>query len=133
MKTELQKQLEQAELEKLRIIDRVKDLKAQIAEANKEPSIFKLMPIDSVWCGWKVNSHAKSFDKNPVELIGLAISFICWPSIESLHKLIAEQRKLDAMKRAADAALDYSKNDNVSSEFYDECKDYKQIVEKEDK
>ena len=34
MKTELQKQLEQAELEKLRAIDRVKEIKAQIEEGE---------------------------------------------------------------------------------------------------
>jgi hypothetical protein len=54
MKTELQKQLQEAELEKLRAIDKVKELKARIKEGEPELSIYQLMPIGSVWLGCEV-------------------------------------------------------------------------------
>jgi hypothetical protein len=109
MKTELLKQLEQAELEKIRAIDRVKELKAQIAEAEKEPSIFELMPVGSVWCAF-------------------------WPKIEGLKKLITEQQKLDAMKRFAQAASFHCKNHAFNDEtLYDAYVEYNLVVEKEEK
>jgi hypothetical protein len=137
MKTELLKQLEQAELEKLRIIDRVKELKAQIEEANKEPSIFELMPIGSVWCGWEVVRHDRDRIIGKNRHIGLkhhVIDFTRVPSAESLHKLIAEQRKLDAMKRFAQAALFHCKNHAFNDEtLYDAYVEYNLVIEKEDK
>ena len=132
MKTELQKQLEQAELEKIRAIDRVKEIKAQIEEAEKGPSIFELMPIGSIWCGFEVVNYDEKTPANPIGLLGLGFSIFCWPSIESLHKLIAEQRKLDAMKKAANAALGY-----IDSHAFEHkhlmaaCRDYRNIIEKE--
>jgi hypothetical protein len=136
MKTELLKQLEQAELEKIRAIDRVKELKAQIAEAEKEPSIFELMPVGSVWCGWEVVVVLRNEKEpaHPIGLLGLGLSFACWPTIESLHKLIAEQRKLDAMKRFAQAASFHCKNHVYNDEkLYDAYVEYNLVIEKEDK
>ena len=137
MKTELLKQLEQAEIEKIRAIDRVKEIKAQIAEANKEPSIFELMPIGSVWCGWEVVRHDRDRIIGKYRHIGLkhhVIDFTRVPSAESLHKLIAEQRKLDAMKRFAKAASDYCKTHIFNNEtLYDAYVEYNLVVEKEDK
>jgi hypothetical protein len=68
MKTELQKQLEQAELEKIRAIDRVKEIKAQIEEAEKGPSIFELMPIGSIWCGFEVVGQCINSVKEPLKI-----------------------------------------------------------------
>ena len=114
MKTELQKQLEEAQLEKLRIIDRVKELKSQIEEAEKEQSIFKLMPIGSVWYGFKVVRHDKNDKNTPVKLNHSVVDGLgYWPVLSNLHKLIVEQRKLDAMKKAVE--------------------DYRRIIEQEDK
>ena len=137
MKTELQKQLEQAELEKLRAIDRVKELKAQIEEAEKEPSICELMPIGSVWCGWEVirydASHVSS--EEPVRICHCIFKSVAyWPTIEELKKLITEQRKLDAMKRFAQAASFHCKNHVYNDEtLYDAYVEYNLVIEKEDK
>jgi hypothetical protein len=134
MKTELQKQLEQAEIEKLRAIDRVKDLKAQIRETEKEPSIFKLMPIGSVWCGWKVVTHTKAFYESPIELVHITAKFKAWLRLKTLRELIAEQKKLDAMKRAADAALYYIDSPTFEHKhLMATCRDYRNIIEKEEK
>jgi hypothetical protein len=134
MKTELQKQLEQAQLEKIRAIDRVKEIKAQIEEAEKGPSIFELMPIGSIWCGFEVVNYDEKTPANPIRLLGLVFSIFCWPSIQSLHKLIAEQRKLDAMKRFAQAASFHCKNHVYSDEtLYDAYVEYNLVIEKEDK
>lgn len=129
---ELQKELELAELEKIRAIDKVKDLKAKIAEAEKEPSIFELMPIGSVWCGREVMDH----DGNSVGLAPIKIKHwggnCDWPSVKFLRKLIAEQRRFDAMKRAADAAVFFSINNQETSPWLrTEIEDYRKIIEKE--
>jgi hypothetical protein len=135
MKTELLKQLEQAELEKLRAIDRVKEIKAQIEEAEKEPSIFELMPIDSVWYGFKVVRHDKNSKNTPVGLNHSVVAgLVYWPDLSNLHKLIAEQRKLDAMKRFAQAASFHCKNHVFNDEtLYDAYVEYNLVIEKEDK
>jgi hypothetical protein len=135
MKTELQKQLEQAELEKIRAIDRVKELKAQIAEAEKEPSIFELMPIGSTWCGFEVVGQCINSVKEPLKIRHCFFrSEAFWPLREKLHKLIAEQRKLDAMKRFAQAASFHCKNHVYNDEtLYDAYVEYNLVIEKEDK
>ena len=136
MKTELQKQLEQAELEKLRAIDRVKEIKAQIAEANKEPSIFELMPIGSVWCGWEVMEHDSTTTVGLLAPIKIKHwSGNCdWPTVRFLRELIAEQRKLDAMKRFAQAASFHCKTHIFNNEtLYDAYVEYNLVIEKEDK
>lgn len=133
MKTELEQQLQQAELEKIRAIDKVKDLKAKIAEAEKEPSIYELMPIGSVWCGWGVKEHDRTSAKLPVRIDHEYIYSNHWPVLQSLHKLIAEQKRLDAMKRAADAAVFFSINNPETSPWLrTEIEDYRKIIEKEE-
>jgi hypothetical protein len=57
--------------------------------------------------------------------------FIRVPRDESLHKLIAEQQKLDAIKKAADAALVYQAMDSNILQLALACEDYKRIIEKE--
>jgi hypothetical protein len=134
MKTELQKQLEQAQLEKIRAIDRVKEIKSQIAEAEKEPSIFELMPIGSVWCGREVMEHDSTTAVGLLAPIKIKHwSGNCdWPTVKFLHKLIAEQRKLDAMKKAADAALGIASGEYIGHGwFINQCDDYKRIIEQE--
>ena len=132
MKTELEQQLRQAELEKIRAIDRVKDLKAKIAEPEKEPSIYELMPIGSVWCGWEVERHDKASFCQPIGLKCVINDYRQWPTMPSLHKLIAEQKRLDAIKMMADAALEYCETFNTQGEkFYHAYMDYKEIIEKE--
>ena len=134
MKTELQKQLEQAELEKLRAIDRVKEIKAQIEEAEKEPSIFELMPIGSIWCGWEVSGHDHHSSIFPVEVENRMFEHKVFPIRDNLHKLIAEQQKLDAMKKAADAALYYIDSHTFEHKhLMSACRDYRKIIEQGDK
>jgi hypothetical protein len=134
MKTELQKQLHEAEIEKLRIIDRVKEIKAQIEEAEKEPSIFELMPIGSVWCGWEVSGHDHHSSIFPVEVEDRIFEHKIFPGRDNLNKLIAEQRKLDAMKRFAQAASDYCKTHIFNNEtLYDAFVEYNLVVEQEAK
>jgi hypothetical protein len=138
MKTEteeLQKELEQAELDKIRAIDRVKDLKAQIAEAEKEPSIFELMPIDSVWYGFKVVRHDKNSKNTPVGLNHSVVAgLVYWPDLSNLHKLIAKQKEMDAMKRFSNAASDYCKTHIFNNEtLYDAYLEYNLVIEKEEK
>jgi hypothetical protein len=132
MKTELEQQLQQAELDKIRAIDRVKDLKAKIAESEKEPSIYELMSIGSVWCGWEVKEHDRTSAKRPVRIDHEYIYSNHWPILQSLHKLIAEQKRLDAMKRAADAATCfYEDSPNTLAWMRSAVRDYKEIIEKE--
>lgn len=133
MKTELEQQLQQAEPEKIRAIDKVKDLKARIVEAEKEPSIFELMPIGSVWCGWEVVRHDKTSFNLPIGLKFVITGYSHWPMIQFLHKLIEEQKRLDAMKRAADAAV-YSSlaNPNALAWLRSEVEEYRKIIEKEE-
>lgn len=126
MKTELEKQLHEAELEKLNAIDKVKQLKERIAELSKEPSIFELMPIGSVWCGWEVFKHDEATPVAPIGLFGLG-----WPPIANLHNLIAEQQKLDAMKKAADAAVEYSGPIIFPIWLRQACDDYRKILDLE--
>jgi hypothetical protein len=134
MKTELQKQLEQAELEKIRIIDRVKELKAQIKEGEPELSIYQLMPIGSVWLGCEVVEHDEGDDNAPIKTLHTLSGYGFWLEPKYLHKLITEQRKLDATKRFSNAAADYCKTHIFNNEtLYDAYMDYKQIIEKEDK
>jgi hypothetical protein len=135
MKTELQKQLEEAQLEKLRIIDRVKELKSQIAEAEKEPSIFELMPIDSVWYGFKVVRHDKNSKNTPVGLNHSVVDgLVYWPDLSNLHKLIAKQKEMDAMKRFSNAVSDYCKTHIFNNEtLYDAYLEYNLVIEKEEK
>jgi hypothetical protein len=129
---ELQKELEKAELEMMRAIDRVKDIKAKIAEAEKEPSIYELMPIGSVWCGWEVERHDKASFCQPIGLKCVINDYRQWPTMPSLHKLIAEQKRLDAMKRAADAATCfYEDSPNTLAWMRSAVRDYKEIIEKE--
>jgi hypothetical protein len=113
MKTELLKQLEQAELEKLRAIDRVKELKAQIEEGEPELSIYQLMPIGSVWLGCEVVEHDEGDDNAPIKTLHPLSGYGFWLEPKCLHELIAEQRKLDVMKKAVE--------------------DYRKIIEQEDK
>ena len=134
MKTELLKQLEQAELEKIRAIDRVKEIKAQIAEANKEPSIFELMPIGSVWCGWEVLRYRDDDKCRPVVFKNCIFNFQWWPTVGEIYKLITEHKKLDAMKKAANAALGYIDSPTFEHKhLMAACRDYRNIIEKEDK
>lgn len=132
MKNELQKQLHEAELEKLRAIDKIKQIKAQIEKSSKEPSIYELMPIGSVWCGWKVVTHCGEKSYRPIGLTNYLIDFIRHPQIDSLHKLIAEQKKIDAMKKAADAAVEWACPALLTG-LWESCQDYKNIVEQEAK
>ena len=113
MKTELQKQLEQAELEKLRAIDRVKELKARIKEDQPELSIYQLMPIGSVWLGCEVVEHDEGDDNAPIKTLHTLSGYGFWLELKYLYELIAEQRKLDVMKKAVE--------------------DYRKIIEQEDK
>ena len=132
MKTELEKQLEQAELEKIRIIDRVKELKAQIKEGEQELSIYKLMPIGSVWLGCEVVEHDEGDDNAPIKTLHTLSGYGFWLEPKYLHELIAEQRKLDAMKRAADAALYYIDSPTFEHKhLMATCRDYRNIIEKE--
>ena len=134
MKTELLKQLEQAELENLRAIDRVKELKSQIAEAEKELSIYQLMPIGSVWRGCEVVEHDEGDVNAPIKTLHILSGWGFWLEPKYLHELIAEQRKLDAMKKAADEALNYCfRVAFPDNGLRNACEDYKQIIEKEDK
>jgi hypothetical protein len=134
MKTELQKQLEQAELEKIRAIDRVKELKAQIEEGEPELSIYQLMPIGSVWLGCEVVEHDEGDDNAPIKTLHTLSGYGFWLEPKYLHELIAEQRKLDAMKRFAQAASFHCKNHVYNDEkLYDAYVEYNLVIEKEDK
>jgi len=132
MKTELEQQLQQAELEKIRAIDRVKDIKAKIAEASKEPSIYELMPIGSVWCRYKVVNHDRRSKAYPVGVEDRMFGYKTFPGRRNLRKLISEQKKLDAMKRAADEVLDYCKRNSFpDSSLCNAVKEYKTTIEKD--
>ena len=134
MKTELLKQLEQAELEKLRAIDRVKELKAQIEEGEPELSIYQLMPIGSVWLGCEVVGHDEGDDNAPIKTLHTLSGYGFWLEPKCLHELIAEQRKLDVMKRFAQAASFHCKNHVYNDEtLYDAYVEYNLVIEKEDK
>jgi hypothetical protein len=134
MKTELQKQLEQAELEKLRAIDRVKELKAQIEEGEPELSIYQLMPIGSVWLGCEVVEHDEGDDNAPIKTLHTLSGYGFWLEPKCLHELIAEQRKLDVMKRFTNAASDYCKTHIFNDEtLYDAYVEYNLVIEKEGK
>ena len=134
MKTELQKQLEQAELEKLRAIDRVKELKAQIEEGEPELSIYQLMPIGSVWLGCEVVEHDEGDDNAPIKTLHTLSGYGFWLEPKCLHELIAEQRKLDAAKRFSNAASDYCKTHIFNDEtLYDAYVEYNLVIEKEGK
>ena len=134
MKTELQKQLEQAELEKLRAIDRVKELKAQIEEGEPELSIYQLMPIGSVWLGCEVVEHDEGDDNAPIKTLHTLSGYGFWLEPKCLHELIAEQRKLDAAKRFTQAASFHCKNHVFNDEtLYDAYVEYNLVIEKEGK
>jgi hypothetical protein len=134
MKTELQKQLEQAELEKLRAIDRVKEIKAQIEEGEPELSIYQLMPIGSVWLGCEVVEHDEGDDNAPIKTLHTLSGYGFWLEPKCLHELIAEQRKLDAAKRFSNAASDYCKTHIFNDEtLYDAYVEYNLVIEKEGK
>ena len=134
MKTELQKQLEQAELEKLRAIDRVKEIKAQIEEGEPELSIYQLMPIGSVWLGCEVVEHDEGDDNAPIKTLHTLSGYGFWLEPKCLHELIAEQRKLDVMKRFTNAASDYCKTHIFNNEtLYDAYVEYNLVIEKEEK
>ena len=134
MKTELQKQLEQAELEKLRAIDRVKELKAQIEEGEPELSIYQLMPIGSVWLGCEVVEHDEGDDNAPIKTLHTLSGYGFWLEPKYLYELIAEQRKLDAAKRFSNAASDYCKTHIFNDEtLYDAYVEYNLVIEKEGK
>jgi hypothetical protein len=134
MKTELQKQLEQAEMEKIRAIDRVKEIKAQIEEAEKEPSIFELMPIGSIWCGFEVLTYRDHDKCRPVVFKNCIFNFQWWPTVGEIYKLITEHQKLDAMKKAADAALYYIDSHTFEHKhLMAACRDYRNIIEQGDK
>jgi hypothetical protein len=134
MKTELQKQLEQAELEKLRAIDRVKEIKAQIEEGEPELSIYQLMPIGSVWLGCEVVEHDEGDDNAPIKTLHTLSGYGFWLEPKCLHELIAEQRKLDAAKRFSNAASDYCKTHIFNNEtLYDAYVEYNLVIEKEGK
>ena len=134
MKTELQKQLEQAELEKLRAIDRVKELKAQIEEGEPELSIYQLMPIGSVWLGCEVVEHDEGDDNAPIKTLHTLSGYGFWLEPKYLYELIAEQRKLDAAKRFSNAASDYCKTHVFNDEtLYDAYVEYNLVIEKEGK
>jgi hypothetical protein len=132
MKTELQKQLEQAELEKIRIIDRVKEIKAQIEEGEPELSIYQLMHIGSVWLGCEVVEHDEGDDNAPIKTLHTLSGYGFWLEPKCLHELIAEQRKLDAAKRFSNAASDYCKTHIFNNEtLYDAYVEYNLVIEKE--
>ena len=134
MKTELQKQLEQAELEKIRAIDRVKELKARIKESQPELSIYQLMPIGSVWLGCEVVEHDEDDDNAPIKTLHTLSGYGFWLEPKYLYELIAEQRKLDAAKRFSNAASDYCKTHIFNDEtLYDAYVEYNLVIEKEDK
>ena len=134
MKTELQKQLEQAELAKLRAIDRVKEIKAQIEEGEPELSIYQLMPIGSVWLGCEVVEHDEGDDNAPIKTLHTLSGYGFWLEPKCLHELIAEQRKLDAAKRFSNAASDYCKTHIFNDEtLYDAYVEYNLVIEKEGK
>jgi hypothetical protein len=134
MKTELQKQLEQAELEKIRAIDRVKEIKAQIEEGEPELSIYQLMPIGSVWLGCEVVEHDEGDDNAPIKTLHTLSGYGFWLEPKCLHELIAEQRKLDAAKRFSNAASDYCKTHIFNNEtLYDAYVEYNLVIEKEGK
>ena len=134
MKTELQKQLEQAELEKIRAIDRVKELKARIKESQPELSIYQLMPIGSVWLGCEVVEHDEDDDNAPIKTLHTLSGYGFWLEPKYLYELIAEQRKLDAAKRFSNAASDYCKTHVFNDEtLYDAYVEYNLVIEKEDK
>jgi len=134
MKTELIKQLEQAELEKIRAIDRVKELKAQIEEGEPELSIYQLMPIGSVWLGCEVVEHDEGDDNAPIRTVHTLSGYGFWLEPKYLYELIAEQRKLDAIKKAANALLDYLKsNPHIKSWIRQLGEDYEKLIEKEGK
>ena len=134
MKTELLKQLEQAEIEKIRAIDRVKEIKAQIKEGEPELSIYQLMPIGSVWLGCEVVEHDEGDDNAPIKTLHTLSGYGFWLEPKYLHELIAEQRKLDAAKRFAQAASFHCKNHAFNDEtLYDAYVEYNLVVEKEDK
>ena len=134
MKTELQKQLEQAELEKLRAIDRVKELKAQIEEGEPELSIYQLMPIGSVWLGCEVVEHDEGDDNAPIKTLHTLSGYGFWLEPKYLYELIAEQRKLDAVKRFAQVASFHCKNHAYNDEtLYDAYVEYNLVIEKEGK
>ena len=134
MKTELQKQLEQAELEKLRAIDRVKEIKAQIEEGEPELSIYQLMPIGSVWLGCEVVEHDEGDDNAPIKTLHTLSGYGFWLEPKYLYELIAEQRKLDAAKRFSNAASDYCKTHIFNDEtLYDAYVEYNLVIEKEGK
>ena len=134
MKTELQKQLEQAELEKIRAIDRVKEIKAQIEEGEPELSIYQLMPIGSVWLGCEVVEHDEGDDNAPIKTLHTLSGYGFWLEPKCLHELIAEQRKLDAAKRFSNAASDYCKTHIFNDEtLYDAYVEYNLVIEKEGK
>jgi hypothetical protein len=134
MKTELQKQLEQAELEKLRAIDRVKEIKAQIEEGEPELSIYQLMPIGSVWLGCEVVEHDEGDDNAPIKTLHTLSGYGFWIEPKCLRELIAEQRKLDAAKRFSNAGSDYCKTHIFNDEtLYDAYVEYNLVIEKEGK
>ena len=134
MKTELLKQLEQAELEKIRAIDRVKELKAQIEEGEPELSIYQLMPIGSVWLGCEVVEHDEGDDNAPIKTLHTLSGYGFWLEPKYLYELIAKQRNLDAMKRFAQAASDYCKTHIFNNEtLYDAYVEYNLVIEKEEK
>jgi hypothetical protein len=132
MKTELQKQLEQAELEKIRAIDRVKELKARIKEGEPQLSIYQLMPIGSVWLGCEVVEHDEDDVNAPIKTLHTLSGYGFWLEPKCLHELIAEQRKLDAAKRFSNAASDYCKTHIFNNEtLYDAYVEYNLVIEKE--
>lgn len=131
-KTELEKQLHEAELTKIRAIDKVKEIKAEIEKVSKEPPIFDLMPIGSVWCGHEVINHDRDSGRNPIKLLSRFGSWTSWPTLESLHELMDEQRKLNAIKRAADALVKHLKSRfGITPWLINECKDYENIIKQE--
>jgi hypothetical protein len=129
MKTELQKQLEQAELEKIRAIDRVKEIKARIKEGEPELSIYQLMPIGSVWLGCEVVEHDEDDVNAPIKTLHTLSGYGFWLEPKYLYELIAEQQKLDAMKKAADAALYYIDSHTFEHKhLMAACRDYRKII-----
>ena len=109
-------------------------IKAQIEEAEKGPSIFELMPIGSVWCGREVMEHDSTTTVGLLAPIRIKHwSGNCdWPTVRFLRELIAEHQKLDAMKKAANAALGYIDSPTFEHKhLMAACRDYRIIIEKE--
>ena len=92
------------------------------------------MPIGSVWLGCEVVEHDEGDDNAPIKTLHTLSGYGFWLEPKYLYELIAEQRKLDVMKRFTQAASFHCKNHVFNDEtLYDAYVEYNLVIEKEGK